>query len=253
MKSYEDVYDAVLVPRSPIIIRVDGKGFHSYTRQCERPFDRKLHEVLLRTATELCKQVQGTQVAYAFSDEISLLVHPYKSFEAEPWMGGRMQKVCSIAAGIASATFTANSHHIFSECRPAIFDARAFVVPEADVCNYFLWRQQDASRNSVQMLARSMYSHKECHNKNSSQLQEMCFQKGTNWNDIPTQYRRGTSIVKKLGANGRRGWGVDLEIPLFNENRSYINDYLKCNEEHDDTQLNVPWYNEGVAYFYNNK
>ena len=230
IKLYEAAYDAVLVARLPIIIRVDGKAFHSYTKQCEHPFDAKLFDVMLRTATELCKQVQGTQVAYAFSDEISLLVHPYKSFESQPWMGGRLQKVCSVAAGIASATFTVNSHHIFGECRPAVFDARAFVLPESDVCNYFLWRQQDASRNSVQMLARSMYSHRECHDKNGSQLQEMCFQKGTNWNDVPTRWRRGACIVKKTDALGHRGWVADLEIPLFNETRGYINDHLACND-----------------------
>src|SRR5690606_28151994 len=113
-----------------------------------------------------------------------------KRHETQPWVNNRIQKIVSLSASVAASTMT-----ILSE-KTAEFDARAFVLPESEVANYFLWRQQDATRNSIQMLARSLYSHKECDRKNTSQLQEMCFQKGKNWNDLPTSLKRGRCAVR---------------------------------------------------------
>lgn len=141
----------------------------------------------------------------------------------------------SVSAGIASTTLTIESQKVFGEIRPAYFDSRAFGLPEWDVCNYMLWRQQDWTRNSVQMLARSMYSDKECFKKNNAALQEMCFQKGKNWNDLPTVLKRGRCVVKESyevttptgEASQRSRWVVDSEIPIFSENREYIEKYLE--------------------------
>lgn len=234
MKGYEIASRSSLPARLPMIIRVDGKAFHTYTRGCKRPWDENLVAVMNETAAQLCKHVQGTQIAYVQSDEISLLVHNYKTLQTQSYFDGEIQKIVSITASIAGAMFTANSGQIWGNViKPAFFDSRVFILPESEVCNYFIWRQQDMSRNSIQMLARSIYSHKELQNKNSSELQEMCFQKGHNWNDEPTAMRRGRCIVRETVAVGetlRHRWKVDNEIPLFTADRDYINKHLVVNE-----------------------
>lgn len=244
MKGYESVTESRLTPRTPLVLRLDGKAFHQYTKGLKRPWDETLHDVMDMVATELCHVVQGAQVAYVQSDEISILVHTYKTFEAQPYFDGRVQKIVSVTASMAAAHFTAESWRLFddpvnpvankaSKIRLAFFDCRAFVMPESDVCNYFLWRQQDATRNSVQMLARSLYSHKECNNKNGSQLQDMCMEKGQNWNDVATRYKRGRCIVKKareVDGTQRTYWETDNEIPIFSQDRDYINKFLAVTE-----------------------
>jgi len=172
-----------------------------------------------------------------------VLVHSYKRFNSEAWFDNQVQKMVSVAAGIASSHFTANSWKIWHAkdglalegIRPAVFDARAFIVPEADVCNYFLWRQQDATRNSIQMLARSLYSHKECDNKNTSQLQEMCSQKGTNWDALPTRWKRGACVKRvesepHVMGHVKERTIIDLEIPVFSQDRDYVNRLLAVEE-----------------------
>jgi tRNA(His) 5'-end guanylyltransferase len=197
------------------------------------------------TAMELCKKIPDVQIAYVQSDEITLLIHNYKTHESQPWFAGKIQKMASIASSIASAYFTANSWKLWDKedvvnkatlIRAAQFDARVFVLPENEVCNNFIWRQQDATRNSVQMLARSLYSHKELNFKNNSELQEMCHQKGINWNYVPTQQKRGRCIVRELysssaNADSDRSWIVDMEIPIFSQDRNYIEQHLATYQE----------------------
>lgn len=249
MKSYEDAYRAHLPIRLPVIIRIDGKAFHSYTKNCKKPVDEGLVECMNETAIALCKEVQGCRIAYVQSDEISLLVTNYQSVDTQSWFDNNLQKMVSISASVASVTFTQLSWKIWGTIdseeipiyitEPAYFDSRAFILPKEDVTNYFIWRQQDATRNSVQMLARSLYSHKECTDKNNSELQEMIFQKGINWNDCPIPQKRGRCIVKvsaphtalnpKTGqyvTSERTKWVVDNEIPIFTVDRNYIDKYI---------------------------
>lgn len=249
MKGYESVFKQALPGRLPIIIRVDGKAFHTYTKGIHKDESEacywNLIEVMNLTAIKLCEEIQGAQMAYVQSDEISILVHPYKKLTSQGWFNSKLQKMVSISAAIASTTFTMESWRIWGDgkclvkdIKPALFDSRAFVLPESEVCNYFIWRQQDATRNSIQMLARALYSHKECHNKNSSQLQEMTFEKGRNWNDEPTTFKRGRCIIKmpygfvtpKGEKVTRMSWAVDDEIPVFTQNREYVNSHLKVEE-----------------------
>ncbi len=255
MKNYEGAYRTKLPIRMPVIIRVDGKAFHTYTKNCTRPVDAGLVECMSDTARELCKTVQGCQLAYVQSDEISLLLTNYASNDTQSWFENNLQKMVSVSASVASVTFTINSYKIwgmgsdwaggkFPLIKPAYFDSRAFIIPKEDVCNYFLWRQQDATRNSVQMLARSLYSHKQCTDKNNSELQEMIFQKGINWNDCPIPQKRGRCIVRKAiekeAFNPKTGektsalrneWVVDNEIPVFSVDRSYINNLVYVKDE----------------------
>jgi len=224
----------------PVILRIDGKAFHTYTRGCKRPVDENLVYVMDETAKYLCRNIQGCQVGYVQSDEISLLLNNYQTLDTQSWFDNNLQKMTSISAAMASAVFTAQSGRIWGGINKlAFFDSRVFVLPKEEVVNYFIWRQQDATRNSVQMLARTLYSHKELIGKVNSELQEMCFQKGINWNNCPTPQKRGRCIVKtkqiKQGKNPKTGeifeaerseWIADNEIPIFSQDRNYIGQYV---------------------------
>ena len=234
MKMYEKASRMVLPPRMPVIMRIDGKTFHMYTKGCNKPFDTRLMSAMNNCALVLCSEIQGAQLAYVQSDEISILIHSYKTFDSQAWFSNQVQKMTSVGAAIASAVMTSESTKIFNRTKLAYFDARVFVLPEADVCNYFIARQQDWTRNSVQMMARSMYSDKECHKKNNSQLQEMIWQKGKNWNDLDTCLKRGRCVVKgnyTVEVNNekfqRSQWFVDGEIPIFTQDREYIEKHLE--------------------------
>lgn len=225
--NYEHPYNYVLPHRLPVIIRLDGKAFHTWCKGLDKPFDQSLIECLNTSTLNLCEQLDTVQLAYLQSDEISLLLHPYKKLNSEPVYGNKIQKLASITASI----FTAHFNYLWniqteykSVHKLAYFDSRCFVLPEAEVVNYFIARQQDWTRNSIQLLARSLYSHKELENKNCNELQELCFKKGKNWNDLPSYLKRGRCVIKT------KGWVIDHDIPQFTEDRFYIEKYLKTDD-----------------------
>lgn len=240
MKGYEDVSRLVLPKRMPVLIRLDGIAFHTYTRGLKRPVDTSLVTAMNETAIHLVKHIQGARLAYIQSDEISILLNNYEELDTEPWFSNGVQKMVTAAAARAASYFSSISPSIFDgKYKQALFDARAWVLPKDEVNNYFLWRQNDATRNSVQMVARSLYSHKQLIGANNSQLQELIFQKGINWNNLPTSQRRGRCIVKvksgRMGVNPKSGketevermeWIVDSEIPIFSKDPSYVEKYL---------------------------
>lgn len=249
MKQYEDSFRQYLPIRTPIIIRVDGTHFHTYTKNCQRPVDPGLVDTMNETAKFLCANIQGCQLAYVQSDEISLLLNNYKTINTQAWFDNNLQKMASVSASMASVTFTQESDRIWGFGgklgplerirKPAYFDSRVFLLPKEEVTNYFLWRQQDATRNSLQMLARTLYSHKQLDKKNNSELQELCWQKGINWNNLPTSQKRGRCIIKnkvmKSGINPKTGeafqaerseWIIDNETPIFSQDRNYVEKYL---------------------------
>lgn len=251
MKRYEDTFRHHLPNHLPVIIRVDGKSFHTLTKKADKPFDKHIEYLMEATAYALCQQVQTAQIAYAQSDEISLLLHPYKRLTSQPWFDNNIQKMVSVAASIATAAFNQNAQirkrwpgfaENFEAELPALFDARAYVLPECEVVNYFIWRQQDAMRNSVSMLAQSLFPHpyKELVGKNSKQLREMIIEKGKDWNALPITQQRGRCIRKDIvthdGQTFRSHWIVDDEIPLFTENRDYIQKYVGHQEEDENAK-----------------
>ncbi len=218
MKKYEAAAKTVLPCRMPVIVRLDGRAWHTWVKKinAQRPFDDRLMDVMARATKRLCESIQGAVFAYTQSDEISILLHNYKRLTSEPWFGNEIQKMVSISASQASS-FVTLEYGV-----ETMFDARVFVIPESDVINAFIWRQQDAVRNSIQMLAQSMFSHKELHGKNCDELQEMMFQKdGTNWNNVPVHKKRGTCVYKQDG-----DWVIDLEPPTFTQNRDFIDCHL---------------------------
>jgi tRNA(His) guanylyltransferase len=252
MKLYEGVSDARLPPRIPIIIRVDGRAFHTLTKGMDRPWDDRLVKSMNAMAAAMCRELAGCKFAYVQSDEASFLLTDWDRFQTQGWFNYRVQKIASMAAAIATDEFGRAYRDLFGgskfeERRPR-FDARVATYPRHEVVNYFVWRQQDATRNSIQMLAQSKFSHKECHGQNTNQLQEMLHSKfGINWNDTPTHLKRGSAIYKteepdyeaNFGVDGQTPykvegqapktvsrWGVDLEPPIFTKDREFIGRYL---------------------------
>ena len=217
---YENRTRNFLPRRTYTIIRVDGKAFHSYTRGLVRPFDEKLVNDMDETACYMCKNIQGAKFAFVQSDEISILLTDFEGLTTDAWFDGNIQKMASISASLATAKF--------NELRPnkiALFDSRVFTIPsDIEVENYFIWRQQDTTRNSISSVAQSMFSHRELENKNTDQMQEMCFQKGVNWNYFSAKLKRGRLIVKqdykKDGAT-RTKW-VSVEPPIFTQEREML-------------------------------
>lgn len=250
-QNYESVFKYKLPERTPVIIRLDGRAFHTLTSKADKPFDLNFIELMNETTKYLCENIQGTQIAYIQSDEISILLHNYKKLDSQSWFNNEIQKMCSISAGLASSFFTYQlfgmnlklKHRGYTFPEIVQFDSRCFVLPESEVNNYFVWRQKDWERNSVQMLAQSLYSHKELMNKNNSELQEMCFQKGKNWNNLSINLKRGRCCIYKavhkkidfeiygtdLGSSMQ--WVIDNNIPIFTQDRNYIEKYLEVEGE----------------------
>ena len=217
MKSnYEQSASFKLPRRMPVILRIDGKAFHTFTRGFKKPFDDNLIEAFQQLSLSLSKEIMNVKLAYLQSDEVSFLLVDYKKEETESWFNNNVQKMSSVSAGLASARFS-----LMFE-REASFDARVFVMPKEEVCNYFIWRQLDWKRNSIQMLAQANFSQKSLQNLNCDKMQEKLWQeKKINWGKLDAMYKRG-SCVKKV----EEGWKLDLEIPDFIKDRNYIEKYI---------------------------
>ena len=222
MKEYERASDVKLTRRLPMIIRLDGKAFHSWTKKsgCVRPFDHRLMDMMAALTQYLCENIGGAELGYTQSDEISILVRDDQNIDTDAWFDKRLQKVVSVATSLATYWFNANN--LFEKKEPAFFDARAFVLPESEVRNYFIWRQEDATTNSLSMLAQSLCRHNELQNKKWAELQEMCWQKGRNWNDLEVVEKRGACIYRhEVEVSGRDGpvkrmkFFIDRNIPIF--------------------------------------
>ena len=221
---YEQIPKTKLMRRTPVICRIDGKAFHTYTRGFQKPFDEVLIKTMQETTKYLCENVQGCVLGYTQSDEISLVLVDYKRFETSAWFDYEIQKMCSIAASMATMAFNKFFENNVDDYRlskwdgvskyeegtekyiktllkavekGAMFDARVFNIPKEEVTNCIYWRQLDASRNSIQMVGQANFSHKELQNKSCNDIQDMLvLQKNINWNDFPTYQKRGTCIVR---------------------------------------------------------
>lgn len=262
MKQYEAVPKTVLMRRTPVILRIDGRAFHTLTRGFHKPFDKVLNLSMIDTMRFLCENIQGCVLGYTQSDEITLVLIDYKKLTSDPWFGYEVQKLCSIGASMATVGFNNafsrrvedyglyNRGSVFYHRylnvleAGAMFDCRAFNVPREEVTNNIYWRQLDASRNSIQMLGQVHFTHKELQNKNCSEIQDMLMtQKGINWNDLSVYQKRGTCCVKCKGLVEletddpmddveRNSWKVDLNIPIFKgDDRNYIESLLEPEEK----------------------
>ncbi len=199
MKWYEMRYtNDVFMPMVPIIARLDGRAFHTFTKNLKRPYDARLSKLMIETTKFLVDQTNA-RCGYTQSDEISL-VWLAEEWETDVFFSGKLQKMNSVLASLTSVYFNKMLPTYLPEKsnQMPVFDCRIFQVPsDNEAVNCFIWREQDATRNSLQMAARSVFSHKECHKKNSAALHEMLFQKGINWNDYPSYFKRGTYVRRQ--------------------------------------------------------
>lgn len=266
MKRYEYASRDYLTRRIPAIIRVDGKAFHTFTRGMKKPFDEVLATTMHETMRYLCKNIQGCVFGYTQSDEITLVLTDYATISTDAWFGYNVQKMCSIAASMAALAFNTAFSDIGSlaiqyydtiaspesvvkenymeyadKFNQAMFDARAFSLPIDEVCNCLIWRQQDATRNSIEAVGQANFSHRELHGKSCNEIQEMLWsQRGINWNNYPIYLKRGACCYRKNVEKDipdpkdadsilhvvRREWAVDLEPPIFTQDRTYVERWL---------------------------
>lgn len=231
-ENYENRAKTQLLRRTPVIIRLDGKAFHTFTRGFKKPFDDILTEAMQQTMLTLCKEIQGCVLGYTQSDEITLVLTDYKNLETAAWFDYDIQKVCSVSASIATLAFNrcflkemtlTNSVHFQAWAKGALFDSRCFNIPKEEVTNCILWRQQDAIRNSINSVGQANFSHKELQGLSTDQvLKKLLEEKQTDWNKLPVHLQRGSCCIKRE-VNGVDSWFIDTEIPIFKgEDRDYI-------------------------------
>lgn len=230
MKTYENSYRFTLPRRMPVILRIDGCHFHTFTKGMDKPFDDKLIEAFWETCKFLGENIMGAKLIYHQSDEISILITNYDTIQTDSWFSNNLQKMASVSASMAVAKFNEVIRKSYPDKELAFFDSRAWVIPQDEVNNYFTWRQQDASKNSISMAAFANFAHKDLHGLSGNQLQEKLFsEKGINWDKFPTWKKRGACIIKKeyLKENAiRRRWETDLDIPLFSKDRNYVERFV---------------------------
>lgn len=258
MKEFYENRTRYYLPRKTYtIIRLDGKAFHTWTKGLERPYDQAFSEVMDATTKELCQKIQGAILGYVQSDEISIVAVDFGDKQnTDAWFDGNIQKICSVSASMCTSIFNDKvaKYRYAADCsinnKPsANFDSRVFTISDpVEVYNYFVWRQQDATRNSISSGARAFYSDKECFGKSSSDLQEMMFQAGQNWNDYPARFKRGGLIfydhqqVEGNAINKKTdepvvfmrpiGWTIADEAPIFTsqEGKIFINNLIPKKE-----------------------
>lgn len=212
----------------------------------------------------LCQNIQGCVLGYTQSDEITLVLCDFQKIDTDAWFGYNVEKMCSVAASMATFYFFKALRDYRDELikfkdinfvdkinlinkkleMGAFFDARCFNVPKEEVINCLIWRQQDATRNSIQALAQSLYSQKQLSGLKCSQLQDKILtEKGVDWNNLSTYQKRGACAVKKMmkkkiilkdGSStiiDRPQWIIDLNIPVFTQDRDYVNSFLTFDKE----------------------
>lgn len=261
--NYENRAKTYLVRRMPVIIRLDGKVFHTFTKGLKKPYDEIFHNTMNQTMKYLCENIQGCKLGYTQSDEITLLLADYDTLDTDAWFDNNVQKICSVSASMATMAFNkflgyeyeelnrwvSECEHtredeeymytVYNKLDSAMFDSRCFNIPVEEVTNCFVWRQQDATRNAIQMLGQCNFSHKELHGKSCNDIQDMLMtQKGINFNDMPTEFKRGVCCVKNrqvcepwgnrmlVSGIGEGQWVLDKEIPIFTQDREYIENVL---------------------------
>lgn len=261
--NYENVNRFYLTRRMPVIIRVDMRTGHTFTKGMNKPFDDVFVKTMQDTMKYLCENVQGCVLGYTQSDEISLVLTDYAELTTDAWFGNNLQKMCSVSASMATLTFNKAfndnivkyiDNNLDADCgvtkdlteyikilinarnKGAMFDSRVFTIPKEEVCNALIWRQQDATRNSIQSVGQANFSQKELHGKSCNDIQDMLMiQKGINWNDYSTTLKRGSCCIKAddslteydevgniCGYTKRSKWVIDNEIPIFTQDRNYV-------------------------------
>ena len=217
---YEDALRIQLPRQTHVVLRIDGRSFHQFTRGLERPYCRPLADALDRAALALCQEMMGARFAYGQSDEYSFLLTDFETEKSPMWFDGNLQKIVSVAASVFTAAFARE----FPSPKLASFDCRALVIPQAsEVEKYFVWRQLDASANSLNMLASAHYSHEELLGKSEAEKHDLLHAKGLNWAKEPADFKRGRAVVRDAAG----AWTIDREIPIFTRDLIYLKTLLR--------------------------
>ena len=260
---YEQIPKTKLMRRCPVAIRIDGKAFHTYTRNFKRPFDSVLMRAMQETMKYLCENIQGCVLGYTQSDEITLILVDYEKINSSAWFDYEVQKLCSVSASMATMRFNQVFARLVQEVKEegtedpkyikvldkacetgAMFDSRCFNIPKEEVTNLIYWRQLDASRNSIQMVGHANFSQKQMHGKSTSDIQDMLMlEKNINWNDFPVACKRGSCCIRGQAdedpsrtddsrTENSRGWMIDNDIPIFKgEARGYVDRLIYIGEQ----------------------
>lgn len=252
MKRLENEVTIKLKPKTPVIIRLDGKAFHTFTRGLDKPFDKDLSDIMQYTAMKLAEELQNVKFIYSQSDEISILLTDWDNPNTDTWYGYRVQKMTSVSASIATLAFNEKvldttskywslmmtkdipweDEKLYKEKYDlwkskkfnALFDSRVFNLDKEEVSNYFLYRYKDAKRNSAQALAQSEFSQKQLAGVSCPDMIEMVKEKtGVDYNELSSLQKVGFAIYKDEDGN----WLLDKEVPDIYENREYVEKWLK--------------------------
>jgi tRNA(His) 5'-end guanylyltransferase len=221
----------------PVVVRVDGKSFHSFTKGLDKPYDVVIGDAMDSAMMSLCKEISGTKFGYVQSDEISIVFTNDDTLMTEPWFDNQVQKIASITASVATRKFNevlrihpenTEDKLYYTKIDRASFDSRVFVLPDLDeVVNYFVWRQADATRNAIQGLAQAHFSHNQLMGLKLAAVQDKLFvEKGINFNDEPTGFKRGRAAVRV-----ECEWKIDKDVPIFSKDRDYVLSRLSYYED----------------------
>lgn len=252
IKGYEELSNFKLLSRIPVILRVDGRAFHTFCRGFKKPFDTIFSSAMSETLKYLCEHISDCVFGYTQSDEITLVLYETEdqAVATKPWFNNRIQKLASITASMATLAFNKFFREL-SEAElekseeldeygtalsiaietGATFDCRAFNVPTVqEAVNCLIWRQQDATKNSILNLGQAHFSHKTLHNKNCAEIQDMLLlEKGINWNDQPVPFKRGVACIRtdieihtENGNTIRKKWIIDNNMPIITQDKDYI-------------------------------
>ena len=250
---YENIPKNRLMRRCPVAIRIDGRAFHTFTRNLKKPFDLLLVQSMQDTMKYLCENIQGCVFGYTQSDEITLILIDYQTLTSSAWFDYEVEKICSISASMATKAFNkafadhteayieglnkawnvddddAAYEKTLLKCLDmgAEFDSRCFNIPKEEVTNLIFWRQNDASKNSVQMVGRAYFTHAALKDKDLGQIQDMLHEEhGINWNDYPVMLKRGGACIRT-----ENGWVVDQNMPILKgDDRSYVDNLIYVGE-----------------------
>lgn len=200
MQAYEAAEaDRHLIPQLPICIRMDGRCFHVFTRGLARPYDPRMTQAMIETTVTLVK-TSGARIGYCQSDEVTLILYNPNP-RTDPVFGGRVHKLTSLYAALATAAFQERARALLPETAwpTAVFDCRVWNVPTLDeAVNVLLWREFDATKNSIAMAAQHHFSHPSLQRLTAAQMQERLHQEaGVNWANYPTAFKRGTYVLRK--------------------------------------------------------
>jgi tRNA(His) guanylyltransferase len=192
---------AVMIPTLPVIIRLDGNNFSKWTLGLDKPFDEKLNQLMAETTQFLVEETNAV-VGYTQSDEITLILYS-SDRKSDIYHKGKKQKILSKLTAKCVNFFNDRRQELLPEHnKTAVFDARIYQTPSLhDAAVQLLWRENDATKNSVSMLAQSHFSHgkkgSRLHGLNGSQMQDLLMnEKGVNWNDLPAKYKRGIYVKR---------------------------------------------------------